>query len=291
MVNHPVKHLVDGVPADTVPVSNRGLAYGDGLFETVLFRGHTPVLWELHYERLVLGCKKLALDLPANQEQQLLAHCGQLLEENNPLSSIIKIMVIRNSNGRGYRPSPTAGVQTIISLYPAPDYPERWYTEGVNLWACQTRLSVNSQFAGIKHLARLEQVMASMEFSESEYQEGLMFDTDLKVIECTRSNIFFEIGDHLITPALDHAGVEGTMRAAILDCEKQLGIRISVQPVNLGDLVKAHGGFVCNSAYGIWPVRAVHLAEDKMLSWQQGSMTKMLQNHFYQTLELGVCLE
>lgn len=290
MANRPLTHLVDGIPADVVSISNRGLAYSDGLFETILFRGITPVLWPQHFARLMLGCEKLALRLPANPEQLLLGQCEQLLHANPLAASVIKILVTRSGIGRGYRPSPDAGVQTLLSLHPAPRYPTLNYSEGVNLWLCATRLAANPQFAGIKHLARLEQVMASMEFADPQYQEGLMLDQDNRVIECTRSNIFLEMDGRLVTPALNEAGVAGVMRTTILERGHQLGIGVMVEPVALEQLTQAQAGFVCNSVYGIWPIRTLRLGDDKMIRWQQGRITRLLQNHLFQTLQLGVYL-
>ncbi len=290
MAIHSLTHLVDGIPAEVVPVTNRGLAYADGVFETILYHGLRPVLWRQHYDRLMLGCEKLTLQTPPDQEQQLLDQCKLLLEANPRATSIIKIMVIRGGQGRGYRTASDARVQTILSVYPVPDYPLASYREGIKLWLCQTRLSINAQLAGIKHLARLEQVLASMEFNDAEYQEGLMLDPDHRVIEGTRSNIFLELEGQLVTPALDHSGVAGVMRGFILGCQDQLDISVSAEPVALEQLTRVTGAFVCNSVFGIWPIRTIRLGVDKMVNFPPGKITRLVQNHVFQTLGVGVSL-
>ena len=290
MAIHPHTHLVDGIPAEVVPVTNRGLAYADGVFETIRFRGERPVLWRSHYARLVLGCERLRLQIPPDLERQLLDQCKQLINANPLPACIIKIMVTRSGSGRGYRPASDAGVQIIHSLYPLPEYPAEYYHEGVDLWLCQTRLSLNPQFAGIKHLARLEQVLASLEFDDAKYQEGLMLDPDDRIIEGTRSNLFLELDGQLVTPATYHSGVTGVMRGFILDCQDQLGISTRIEEVTLAHLAEATAAFVCNSVFGIWPVRIVHQGDDGMINFSPGDMTRALQQHVFQTLGVGVSL-
>ena len=68
------------------------------------------------------------------------------------------------------------------------------------------------------------------------------------------------------------AGVAGVMRAEILAQAEALGIPVAVADINVEQLRQADEVFVCNSVYGIWPVR-----ECAAMSWSVGPLTRKLQ--------------
>jgi 4-amino-4-deoxychorismate lyase len=187
-LNRLVTHLVDGQPNDSLPVTNRGLAYGDGVFETILFNKLIPVLWQEHLERLFHACHILGLNLPDDIGAEWLRSCVQLLEQNQKDRAVIKIMIVRGSGERGYRSLPDAAAHSIISMLPAPEIDPACYVDGMKLWVCKSRLSRNPLLAGIKHLNRLEQVMAAREWPDESFHEGLMLDVAGNIVEGTRSN-------------------------------------------------------------------------------------------------------
>jgi 4-amino-4-deoxychorismate lyase len=268
-----VSGLIRSIP-ETLSTQDRGLAYGDGLFETFAVRNNAPCFWAEHMQRLAEGCNRLGIPVPDPDAlgREAAALCAE--SEGNP--AVLKIILSRGQGGRGYRapeePRPWYG----MSLYHAPEYPQAFYSEGVGACVCETRLSSNPTLAGIKHLNRLEQVLARKEFGD-EYQEGLMLDGKGRVIEGTMSNLFLVIDDVLVTPEINECGVNGVTRRRLIEWARQQRIECRLsQGLLLEEVLSANALFVCNSVIGLWPIRQL---EDKTYSVKHG-MLRRLMNEF-----------
>lgn len=244
--------LVNGVPADILSIHDRGLLYGDGVFETLAVKGERPLDWERHLRRLRRGCERLFITPPA---PETLSEDAALLCEGAE-RGVLKIIVTRGPGGRGYRPLRDESTTRIVSLHPWPAHPPRYYDQGIAATICATRLARNPLLAGIKHLNRLEQVLARAEWKD-EYQEGLMLDTEGWPIEGAMSNLFIIRDDALATPDLANAGVAGIVRERILETAPNLNIETRVRELTMADVESADGLFFCNSVIGIWPVRVL----------------------------------
>lgn len=258
---------VDGQPADALSLKDRGLAYGDGLFETIAVRNGQPLLLDRHLSRLAQGCSRLAIYVDPEQiHNELLAYANALGE------GVLKLIVTRGDGLRGYAPDPKAHARRILQGNPAAAYPALHGEQGVRLFPCTTRLSRQPLLAGLKHLNRLEQVIARAEWQDTEHAEGLMLDQAGRVIEGVFSNLFLVRNGVLVTADLKRCGVAGVMRAELLFQAKSLGIPTQITDIPLEQLQWADEVFVCNSVYGIWPVRAY-----AALSWPVGPLTRKLQ--------------
>lgn len=243
--------LIDGAPGERLPVSDRGLSYGDGLFETLALADGGPCLWERHLERLDAGCCRLGIAAP--DPGLLRLETAQAIAGRS--DGVLKIILTRGSGGRGYRPDPAATPRRILQWFPAPEYPRSWSVEGVRARFCSTSLGRNPRLAGIKHLNRLEQVLARAEWADPAIAEGLMLDSEGLVIEGTMSNLFVENDGRLLTPRLDRAGVTGVVRALVLEQARAQGIICEERDLAPQDLLEADALFLTGSLIGIWPVR------------------------------------
>ncbi|KPY94611.1 4-amino-4-deoxychorismate lyase [Pseudomonas syringae pv. spinaceae] len=258
---------VDGCCADTLSVKDRGLAYGDGVFETVAVKGGQPLLLERHLQRLENGCQRLAIAI-----DQVLV-CTEMTRFAAELGDgVMKLILTRGDSQRGYAPAPDTQSRRILLGSPAPAYPVAHAEQGVRLFACQTRLAEQPLLAGLKHLNRLEQVLARSEWSDSEHAEGLMCDTSGRLIEGVYSNLFLVSAGRLLTADLSRCGVAGVMRAELLDQARNLGLAVDIRDVHLSDLEAADEVFLCNSVYGVWPV-----CRFAALNWPVGPLTRKLQ--------------
>jgi len=246
------RSLVNGKAADSLSIDDRGLHYGDGLFETIAVIGGQPQLWDEHMARLQAGGKRLGLpeiDVTELYREALRVCRGQA-------RAVLKIIVSRGCAQRGYRAFAQTGELTrIIMLADWPEYPQQYYNEGIRLRLCTSRLGWNAQLAGIKHLNRLEQVLARSEWHDPEIPEGLMLDQSGQVIEGTQSNIFIVRAGCLLTPGLLQCGVAGVMRNYIMNAACSLRISVSEMVLSLADVYDADEVFMSNSLIGIWPVR------------------------------------
>ncbi|WFF43093.1 aminodeoxychorismate lyase [Salinicola endophyticus] len=237
----------------TLLLDDRGFAYGDGLFETVLVRDGRALLWEAHLARLAEGCARLGLPAPPRDRlDPLPAACAPGLQ-------VLKLVVTRGSGGRGYRPPAEPTPRWGWSAAAFSPTPQRWFA-GVEVRLCALRLGRQPRLAGLKHLARLENVLARQEWDDDIIAEGLMCDSEGYLVEATAMNLVWLHAGRLETPLLDQAGVAGTLLAA-LDAETPLQ-RVRVEPQRLQ---QAEAAWVCNSVQGVWPIRVLRDAEGAVL--------------------------
>lgn len=245
--------LVNGERESRIAATDRGLHYGDGLFETLAVIEGKPCLWQRHMARLQQGCTRLGISMP--DPKRLWAEAKQ--EIAGAERGVLKIIVTRGQGGRGYRP-PSEPVPTrMLHLSPWPDYPDQAWRQGITARVCHTRLGCNPALAGIKHLNRLEQVLARAEWQDGAIAEGIMLDAEGRVIEGTMSNLFMLREGRLVTPDLSRCGVAGVMRALIIDLARAQALPVSVEDVCLDDLLQADALFFSNSLIGIWPVQSL----------------------------------
>ncbi|MBK1726432.1 aminodeoxychorismate lyase [Halorhodospira neutriphila] len=245
--------LVNGRAEAAVEAGDRGLAYGDGLFETLAVVGGQPRLWDYHMDRLLEGARRLGLPEPPlttlREEARYLVQGAD--------RAVLKIVLTRGAGeGRGYRPPARPLPTRLLSLHDAPLHPpEHW--DGVDVRLCRTRLAAQPALAGMKHLNRLEQVLARGEWRDPAIAEGLMLDDNGLIIQGTATNAFAVQGRTLITPPLSLCGVAGVMRRYVLEQAEALGLGVEhrgLYPEELGGVAEM---FLTNSVIGLWPVRAV----------------------------------
>lgn len=254
--------LVNGQVTEFLPVSDRGLQYGDGVWETIAIEKGQLVWLESHLDRLhkglnILGINNLDFDVLKKEIIQVTDSSEHPRDSKQSFiqNKILKIIITRGSGGRGYSSYQCDKPTRILSLHPWPDYPESYKNKGVIVTLCETHLSQNPLLAGFKHLNRLEQVLARTELG-SEYQEGLVRDVSGHVIEATMSNLFVIKNDQTImTPDLSQCGIEGIARSQIIDKLKKMEIDVRICSVGLDDVLQAQSLFLSNSIIKIWPIK------------------------------------
>lgn len=236
--------------ATGVGSDDRGLLYGDGLFETLCVREGRIRLLERHLQRLESSCERLGIALPPIDALR-----AELLSAAQTQGDgILKLIVTRGAGGRGYRPAPAMQPTLRLTRHALPEYPAAWRQDGIQVRWCETRLGRNPALAGMKHLNRLEQVLARREWDDPAIVEGLMRDSEGNVVEGTMSNLFCVIAGELLTPRLDACGVAGVMRAWLLDTAAARGIQVRETDLSPAAVEAADELLVCNSVVGIWPV-------------------------------------
>jgi 4-amino-4-deoxychorismate lyase len=242
--------LVDGREDGRIDPQDRGLNYGDGLFETLAMRDGVARFFDWHLERLAAGAARLGIPLPdrglLQQEVSRAWPAGR---------GVVRVVLTRGSGPRGYRPPPDLRPLRILTGSPWPLRDPGNWTEGVRLRWCSTRLGRNPRLAGIKHLNRLEQVLARAEWDDDAVAEGLMMDDLGNVIGGTQTNLFAVFVDGVVTPALDQCGVAGVMRRAFMRWAAGQGITLAERPLPAGELAGARGLILTNALIGAWPVR------------------------------------
>lgn len=249
-----IQYLINGRRDACLTPLDRGLAYGDGVFRTFPVRRGIAHCWEQHYRRLSDDCNALGIVCPT--PNVLLADIGYLCDAAETVA--VKIIVTRGEGARGYAVPALAQPIRMVIKSPMPVYPEQHFTEGVQLHLCHLRLAWQPQLAGIKHLNRLENVLARMEWVDPQVADGVLLDADGHVIECTMSNLFIRQGETLITPNLSRCGVAGVTRQRIMEFAPELGYSVNISDFNLQTMLSADEVILCNSLYGAWQVRRLH---------------------------------
>lgn len=242
--------LINNLPASAISLEDRGLHYGDGLFETIAVRDGKLRLFDLHRERLLESCDRLKL--PVDFVDKLRAGITELVA--GELNGTLKIIVTRGSGPRGYElpdpqhPNVLMGFSAAaLSTQPA-----------ARVRFCATTLARNPTLAGMKTLNRLEQVLARAEWSaEDAVDEGLMCNDRGEVVCGTMSNLFVVDNNYLLTPPVNESGVRGIMRTHLIKLAAGLDIKVRETYLQRGDLLAADAAFLTNALRGIWPVAVI----------------------------------
>ena len=244
---------INGYSASTIALPNRGVAYGDGLFETMRVQHGRIPLFGYHYQRLLRSAAVLQLNTD-KLEQSVNASIDTVLKHHSLDLGVLKLIVLRRIAGRGYGFSPDQDVDVILEYYPG--VPQWNNPANLQLGFCDAPVTVNSVLAGHKHLNRLDSVLAARECADKGWETGILCDQE-RVIETVSANIFLIEGQNLYTPALDKAGVAGVLRTLILERSPAVFTNCFVQPVSRADVINADALFICNSVIGIRSVTAV----------------------------------
>lgn len=259
--------LINGELISLISAQDRAVQYGDGLFETIAWRHGKLELWSQHMARMQRGCQRLGM--PVIDEKIWLDDIKQLPRADK---AVIKLIQSRGVGGRGYRYQTDMTPTRAVSVHAWPDYPSQWAEQGVMVRLCQTPVSVNRALAGIKHLNRLDNVLARNEWQDTHIAEGLMSNDAGMVIEGTMSNLFAVKNNVLLTPALQQSGVCGVMRERVIAIAQAQSMQVTECDIKQNELFTMDELFLTNSLIGLWPVKQL-----EQQVFQVGKVTCLLK--------------
>jgi 4-amino-4-deoxychorismate lyase len=273
----PILVQVDGEAAAAIDVLDRGLHYGDGLFETIACRAGLARFVDLHLQRLADGCARLGIRF------ENFPQLGLRIEElaARQANSIIKLIVTRGSaTARGYGAHGDEAARTVLLQYRwPPEDPAHW-ERGIAVRTARGHLGENPALAGLKHLNRLEQVLIRGEWSDPAILEALVFSSSGRLISGTMSNVFLVSEGRIMTPAIVNAGVRGVMRRVVMREAQRGGLDVTETALDAAALGAAAEIFMTNARIGIWPVRSLDGRERAV-----GPVTRQLQQSLLPLLE------
>lgn len=245
---------VNGRAGGSLSPVERGLHYGDGLFETLACLKGRPRFLDLHLARLGRGCARLGIPAPSPEElrREILAAAG------GAGRAIVKVLLTRGpAAARGYGTTGAEEPTRLTLRYRWEEEDPRLAAEGVRVRTAALRLAESAALAGLKHLNRLEQVLARREWSDSDIAEALMFSSSGRLISGVMSNVFLVEGGTLRTPLLDRCGVAGIMRQVVLREAGRAGVACEEAPLEAADLARTRELFLTSAVIGLRPVRSV----------------------------------
>jgi len=270
---------IDGVPADAVPLPDRALAYGDGLFETLLLRAGQVLLQEYHLDRLRAGLQLLRFPDCLDRVREQLAQIAVAAPPTDTFR-VLRLTVSRGSGPRGYAPPADCRPRIIISVSALADDPTQ-LSAPARLGETAVRWGRQPLLAGLKHLNRLEQVLAAADCDPRSCDEVLMLDQSGAPLSVSSGNLFLVAGRRLLTPVLNEAGIAGTRRRLVMErlaagCELQ----VTEARLELSQLLGADEVFYCNAVAGLRPVGTFR---DRR--WQQHAVTRRLHAAYVKCLQ------
>lgn len=260
--------IINGSFDHTISPLDRGFAYGDGVFRTMIVRSGLPECWPQHYQKLVADCAAIKIVCPS--AELLISDLQQLFSKKEVTEhsvSVVKIIITRGEGERGYAPPAITNPLRVLIKTDMPAYPSRYFSEGIHLHVCNTVLAAQPLLAGVKHLNRLENVLARLEWTDPNIVDGIMLDSAQHVIECTSANIFICNGNTLVTSSLNQCGVAGITRQRIIDLAHVIGLTVKVESFNLDRLFAADAVIITNSLYGAFQVKGI-----QQKTWVQTSL-------------------
>lgn len=239
--------LVNGSPAALLSPLDRGLAFGDGVFRTLRLESGEPVWWLDHYAKLAADCRQLQLDCPTRTEwEQDIAWVAARQPD-----SVVKLIVTRGPGPRGYRVPEALLPTRVTTASPLPGFPDPVATTGAVVRICDLRLGHQPRLAGAKHLNRLENVLARMEWDAPEIDEGILLDSDDQVISGVMTNLFIRRDGVWQTPSLARCGVAGVTRGRLMPI-----LAAQEGRFGLADLMQADAILLTNSLIRVrWVAR------------------------------------
>lgn len=264
--------LVDGEPGTTISLDDRGLAYGDGLFETIALRDARPRFFERHMRRLAEGCSRLAITAPP--PDTIASEIERV--RGGSVCGTVKVIVTRGTGPRGYGWVEGALPARIVGFDPDDGSRDRVKGRAVTVAYCRTRASLNPSIAGIKTLNRLDSVLARGELRAGSFDEGLMFDGSDHVVGGTMTNLFAVRDGCLMTPALRNGGVRGVMREVVLEAARNVGIECIETDMTREDLAQTGELFLTNALIGLWSV-----ARCGDVQYRAGTVTRSIAAELY----------
>ena len=233
--------LINGEFKDSISVYDRGLAYGDGFFETMLwdsFEEKNKVnfgveFWLRHLKRIKDGCRLMQINFPTNDE--IIRQRNKILKASlkQKKSGLLKMIITRGEGGRGYKFEKNMSPTIIFLSLEKPKIEKKHIKLGVTVKICKTHLSKNTKLFGFKHLNRLDSVLARSEWEDEKIFEGVFIDSKQNILEGTMTNIFFVNKKTLITPPIVDSGINGVMRQVVIDNAKLFFDKVTVSYTHL----------------------------------------------------------
>jgi len=289
-----MKTWVNGIETDQISLQDRGLAYGDGFFTTLLAKGTTPIHWSAHWARLALSAKRLGFP-PLNEAtlwtQLKTALAGSVGSHNAQHDlSVMKIIITRGQGGQGYLPPSLENTQPNIIFQHLP-FPGQFSAKNAQAWPeFQLKLGWSeivlghqtSVLVGLKHLNRLENVLARQRMP-TDCDDVLMIDEEGWVISSTQANLVLLKQKVLYTPDLSRAGVKGTFLTALLNHATDFGYEVKITPLNRADVCQADEIWLCNAVRGLMPVMQL---EQQSFTIEQGQrMNQIIQTRLWEATQ------
>ena len=230
---------------------DRAALFGDGFFTTGIIQRGQLQFREYHLERIKQSAERLMF------YSLSIKTIAELIEQAcvKQANSVLRINISRQQNQRGYAIDANAEIKVQIILSHLPTQ----QIDDCKLIDSNVAISINPNLAGIKHLNRLDSVLASSQLPDP-HAEALMY-AENRLICGSKSNLFVYLDGLWQTPKLDLAGVAGIMRQTVLDRMDKIGEAYKIAEIDRSQLAKISSAFITNCVIGVLPASHINEAE------------------------------
>ncbi len=265
---HPVRRPVKGAlsPLD------RGLLYGDGLFETLRIENGRPLFWDEHFERLAKSAGRIVLLLPSRRS--LGAALAKTLAANRMERGLARLTVTRGSGTASNAPAlapPKRSQPSLIVTLRRRTFSE----EAMRATICRTR---REGTYGLKSTNLIWAVLAQAEAEEKGADEGIVLSHDGRIVEGTITNIFFVRKGVIKTPSEACGIVPGITRRLVIDLCAKMGLRVEEGTFSPSDLLSSNEAFLTGTGVGVRPL--IRVDQKKIGRGESGAITNLLAKEY-----------
>ena len=245
----------------TVSAFDRGLLYGDGIFETMrAYEGDNGggVIFRLedHLRRLGESAKALRIELPA-PVKDLADAARRLLEANRLPNAYLRVTLTRGPHQGALALDTGQPGTLLIDCRPLHAYPDEWYAGGIKLITSESTRSRSAMAPRHKCLSYIENLLILDKVRAAGAQEAVVLTDDGCVCEGATSNIFWATEDGAFTPSPEANLLCGITRAVVIEICNRLGLPLEEGLFEAGALTRADEVFVTNSIMEIMPVAEI----------------------------------
>lgn len=236
----------------SISADNRGLNYGDGVFETMRYSFGKICFWEDHYFRLMSSMRIVRMEIPMSFSPEFLQEeMKKTLEANklNEKAARVKLLCIRKAGGK-YTPY-THDIDYIITAEEIHENEYKLNEVGLSIDLYKDFYVPKGLLSNIKSISAQLYTVASIYRKENDFDECILLNDDKHVVEAISSNLFMVKGEEVYTPPLASGCLKGIIRKKVIDILPSLNIAVKEEVFSPFELQKADEVFLTNAINGV----------------------------------------
>ena len=254
--NYNGKLFINGTPV--IGADNRGLRYGDGLFETMKMLNSELIFEDEHFARLWRGLNVLQFDISKHFKVEKLSGEIKLLAKKNghEKAARIRLSIIRGDGGLYDAKNHSPGY--IIQTWPLAAGSGEWNSNGLVVGIYKEAKKSCDILSNLKHNNYLPYVLAALQAKKEKWNDAILLNTNGRICDTTIANIFIVKNNAVFTPSLSEGCVAGIMRKMIIMNLLKSNWQVVEKEMSVDELLNADEVFVTNSMYNIRWVQRIY---------------------------------
>lgn len=230
----------------TIPVSDRGFLFGDGIFTTIRVEDGRPEFLGLHLKKLIVDCEEVGI-APQEVSEEMVY---RLIEKNHAENGVWRLKIIMTGgDGPGITLDKRSG-QFLMTIKPY----------GGFISPCRLVSyphPISSPIGKFKSLAYLDRLWIADYASKQGFDDALVCNHAGKILETSIANVFWRKGNDLFFPDHSLSLYQGITLQMVLSAAERMGMNIFPVSVGLEEIPDEVQFYLCNSLKRMVPVAAI----------------------------------